>query len=64
MCGEPNDLRKYVGATQGKPPERSLSELLAKDTGAVVDQRTLRLFLLANWRKVCLYAHQIHDEAD
>ena len=45
-------------------PETRLASLLNKDLGTAITSREMRMFVRANWKLVCAYAHAIHDTAE
>ena len=47
-----------------KTPEARLASLLNKDLGTLITAREMRMFIRANWKSVCAYAHAIHDAAE
>lgn len=47
-----------------KPPEERLAYLLNTDLNTQVSAREMRLFIVANWKLVCAYAHSIHENSE
>lgn len=52
------------GYVPEKKPEQKLVELMASETGVEMSAKMMRLFIRSNWKRVSLYAHSIHDEAN
>lgn len=44
-----------------KTPAELLSALIAKETGANIEPKLLRLFVKAKWDRITTLAHAIHD---
>lgn len=59
MC----DGKSYV-TERDTTPETRLASLLNKDLGTATTPREIRMFVRANWKLVCAYAHAIHDTAE
>lgn len=49
-----------IGNRPPRSAETKLAALLRDETGAIIDEKLLRLFIRANWKKITLYAHAIH----
>jgi hypothetical protein len=56
--------RQAGGSAPASTPEARLAGLMRRDLNTTVSARELRMFIRANWRAVCAYAHAIHDEGD
>lgn len=54
MCGDPTKQNL-------KTPAELLSLLIAKETGANIDPKLLRLFIKAKWDRITTLAHTIHE---
>jgi hypothetical protein len=42
-------------------PDAKLASLLNRDLGTEISPREMSMFIRANWKLVCAYAHAIHD---
>lgn len=69
MCNNPFQYQgdQYQNSQSISPPaeispEEKLAKLMREDLGVNVSARELRMFLRANWEKVSLYAHRIHEK--
>lgn len=65
MCYTP-DSSKYATAEtpEVRSAEQKISDMLSRDTGCVVPPKLMRLFIVANWSRLSVLAHKIHDEAN
>lgn len=54
MCGDPTKQNL-------KTPEELLSALIAKETGANIEPKLLRLFIKAKWDRITALSHAIHE---
>lgn len=46
------------------PPEQKLVRLMEKSMNVKIEPHVMRLFLLAEWKRVTAYAHAVHDAAE
>lgn len=43
------------------PAEYRLSDLMRRELGVSINDKALRVFIRAHWKKVSMLAHAIHD---
>lgn len=54
----------YAAASDERPPERRLADLMLRELESPYEPAHLRAFIQRHWSKVSMLAHQIHDTPD